>query len=96
MTNKDFYKTLNLEKTRLMHESEQAYEDCKVKRTAMARAWHEVNVLEQADKFGTQELSDAYDDYEEASHASEEADNYLDDIDEAIEKINELMSLYTD
>lgn len=96
MTNKDFYKTLNLEKTRLMHESEQAYEDCKVKRTAMAKAWHKVNELEQADKFGTQELSDAYDEYEETSHASEEADNYLDEIDDAIDKINELISLYTD
>lgn len=94
MTNKDFYKALNLEKTRLMHKSEQAYEDCKVKRFAMARTGHEVNVLEQAGKFGTQELNDAYDDYKEASHASMLADNYLDDIDEAIEKISELISLY--
>ena len=62
----------------------------------MSKAWHKVDALEQADKFGTQELSDAYDDYEEASHASMLADNYFDDIDEAIDKINELMNLYTD
>lgn len=96
MTNQDFYKALNLEKTRLMNESKQAFRDCQIKRGEMSRAWHEVDALERADKFGTQELSDAYDDYEEASHASMLADNYLDDIDEAIEKINDLMSLYTD
>lgn len=96
MTNQDFYKALNLEKTRLMNESKQAFRDCQIKRGEMSRAWHEVDALEQADKFGTQELSDAYDDYEEASHASMIADNYLDDIDKAIEKISDLMSLYTD
>lgn len=96
MTNQDFYKALNLEKTRLMNESKQAFRDCQIKRGEMARAWHEVDALEQAGKFGTQELSDAYDDYEEASHASMLADNYLDDIDEAIEKISDLMSLYAD
>ena len=96
MTNQDFYKALNLEKTRLMNESKQAFRDCQIKRGEMSRAWHEVDALEQAGKFGTQELSDAYDDYEEASHASMLADNYLDDIDEAIEKISDLMSLYTD
>lgn len=96
MTNQDFYKALNLEKTRLMNESKQAFRDCQIKRGEMASAWHKVNALEQAGKFGTQELSDAYDDYEEASHASMLADNYLDDIDEAIEKISDLMSLYTD
>lgn len=96
MTNQDFYKALNLEKTRLMNESKQAFRDCQIKRGEMSRAWHEVDALEQADKFGTQELSDAYDDYEEASHVSMLADNYLDDIDEAIEKINDLMSLYAE
>lgn len=96
MTNQDFYKALNLEKTRLMNESKQAFRDCQIKRGEMSRAWHKVDALEQADKFGTQELSDAYDDYEEASHASMLADNYLDDIDEAIEKISDLMSLYAD
>lgn len=96
MTNKDFYKALNLEKTRLMNEATKAYDDCKVKRSAMMRAWNEVDALERAGKFGTQELSDAYDDYEEASHASMLADNHLDDIDEAIDKINELISLYAD
>lgn len=96
MTNKDFYNTLKAEKERLMNESKQAFRDCQVKRGVMSRAWHAVDALEQANKFGTQELSDAYDDYEEASHASMLADNYLDDIDDAIEKINDLMSLYTD
>lgn len=96
MTNQNFYKALNLEKTRLMNESKQAFRDCQIKRGEMSRAWHEVDALEQAGKFGTQELSDAYDNYEEASHASMLADNYLDDIDEAIEKISDLMSLYTD
>ena len=96
MTNQDFYKALNLEKTRLMNESKQAFRDCQIKRGEMSRAWHEVDALEQADKFGTQELSDAYDDYEEARHASMLADNYLDDIDEAIEKISDLMSLYAE
>lgn len=79
-----------------MNESEQAFNDCQTKHGEMSRAWHEVDALEQADKFGTQELSDAYDAYEEASHASMLADNHLDDIDEAIDKINELMSLYAD
>ena len=96
MTNQDFYNALKAEKERLMNESKQAFRDCQVKRGEMSRAWHEVDALEQADKFGTQELSDAYDDYEEASHTSMLADNYLDDIDEAIEKINELISLYTE
>lgn len=96
MTNKDFYNALNAEKERLMNESEQAFNDCQTKHGEMSRAWHEVDALEQADKFGTQELSDAYDAYEEASHASMLADNHLDDIDEAIDKINELMSLYAD
>ena len=96
MTNHDFYNALKAEKERLMNEREQALNDCQTKHGEMSRAWHEVDALEQADKFGTQELSDAYDDYEEASHASMLADNYLDDIDEAIDKINELMSLYTD
>lgn len=96
MTNQDFYNTLKAEKERLMNESKQAFRDCQIKRGVMSRAWHAVDVLEQADKFGTQELSDAYDDYEEASHASMLADNYLDDIDEAIDKINELISLYAE
>ena len=96
MTNHDFYNTLNAEKERLMNESKQAFRDCQIKRGEMLRAWHEVDTLEQANKFGTQELSDAYDDYKEASRASMLADNYFDYIDEAIDKINELMSLYTD
>ena len=96
MTNHDFYNALKAEKERLMNESEQALNDCQTKHGEMSRAWHEVDALEQAGKFGTQELSDAYDAYEEASHASMLADNYLDDIDEAIDKINELMSLYAD
>ena len=96
MTNQDFYNTLNAEKERLMNESKQAFNDCQVKRGEMAKTWNIVNALENLGKFGTQELSDAYDDYEEASHASMLADNYFDDIDEAINKINELMSLYTD
>lgn len=96
MTNQDFYKALNLEKTRLMNESKQAFNDCQVKRGEMAKAWNIVNALESLGKFGTQELEDAYKVYEEASHASMIADNYLDDIDEAIEKISDLMSLYTD
>lgn len=96
MTNQDFYNTLKAEKERLMNESKQAFRDCQIKRGVMSRAWHAVDALEQANKFGTQELSDAYDDYEEASHASMLADNYLDDIDDAIEKISDLMSLYAD
>ena len=96
MTNQDFYNALKAEKERLMNESKQAFRDCQIKHGEMSKVWHKVDALEQADKFGTQELSDAYDAYEEASHASMLADNYLDDIDEAIDKINELMSLYAD
>lgn len=96
MTNQDFYNTLNAEKERLMNASKQAFRDCQVKRGEMAKTWNIVNALESLGKFGTQELSDAYDAYEKASHASMLADNYLDDIDEAIDKINELMSLYAD
>lgn len=96
MTNQDFYNTLNAEKERLMNESKQAFRDCQIKRGEMLRAWHEVDTLEQANKFGTQELSDAYDAYEEVIHASMLANNHFDDIDEAIDKINELMSLYAD
>lgn len=96
MTNQDFYNTLKAEKERLMNESKQAFRDCQIKRGVMSRAWHAVDALEQANKFGTQELSNAYDNYEEASHASMLADNYLDDIDDAIEKISDLMSLYAE
>ena len=96
MTNQDFYNTLKAEKERLMNESKPAFNDCQVQRGEMAKTWNIVNALESSNKFGTQELSDAYDDYEEASHASMLADNYLDDIDEAIEKINELISLYAE
>lgn len=79
-----------------MNESEQAIRDCQIKHGEMSKAWYKVDALEQADKFGTQELSDAYDACKKASHASMLADNRFDDIDEAIDKINELMSLYTD
>ena len=96
MNNQDFYNTLKVEKERLMNEREQTLNDCQTKHGEMSKAWYKVDALEQADKFGTQELSDAYDDYEEASYASMLADNHFDDIDEAIDKINELMSLYTD
>ena len=96
MTNQDFYNTLKVEKERLMNESKQAFRDCQIKHGKMSKAWHKVDALEQADKFGTQELSDAYDACKKASHASMLADNHFDDIDEAIDKINELMSLYTD
>lgn len=96
MTNQDFYNTLKAEKERLMNESKPAFNDCQVKRGEMAKTWNIVNALESLGKFGTQELSDAYDAYEKASHASMLADNHLDDIDEAIDKINELISLYTD
>lgn len=96
MTNQDFYNTLKAEKERLMNESKQALNYCQTKHGEMSRAWHEVDTLEEAGKFGTQELSDAYDDYKEARRASMLADNYFDIIDEAIDKINELMSLYTD
>ena len=96
MTNPDFYNTLKAEKERLMNESKRAFRDCQTKHGEMSRAWHEVDALEEAGKFGTQELSDAYDARKKASHASMLADNHFDDIDEAIDKINELMSLYTD
>lgn len=96
MTNHDFYNALKAEKERLMNESKQAIRDCQIKHGEMSKAWNIVNALEQANKFGTQELSDAYDAYEETSYASMLADNQFDDIDEAINKINELMSLYTD
>lgn len=96
MTNQDFYNTLKAEKERLMNGSKQAFRDCQIKHGEMSKAWHKVDALEQADKFGTQELSDAYDDYKEASRASMLADNYFDYFDEAIDKINELMSLYAD
>lgn len=96
MTNQDFYNALKAEKERLMNEREQALNDCQTKHGEMSRAWHEVDALEGAGKFGTQELSDAYDAHDEARHASMLADNHFDDIDEAIDKINELMSLYTD
>lgn len=96
MTNQDFYNTLKAEKERLMNESKPAFNDCQVKRGEMAKTWNIVNALESLGKFGTQELNDAYKAYEKASHASMLADNYLDDIDEAIEKINELISLYAE
>lgn len=96
MTNQDFYNTLKAEKEHLMNASKQALNDCQTKRGEMAKTWNIVNALESLGKFGTQELSDAYDNYKEASRASMLADNYFDYIDEAIDKINELMSLYTD
>ena len=96
MTNHDFYNALKAEKERLMSASKQAFRDCQIKHGEMSKAWHEVDAFEEAGKFGTQELSDAYDACKKASHASMLADNHFDDIDEAIDKINELMSLYTD
>ena len=96
MTNQDFYNALKAEKERLMNESKPAFNDCQVKRGEMAKTWNIINALESLGKFGTQELSDAYDACKKASHASMLADNRFDDIDEAIDKINELMSLYTD
>ena len=96
MTNHDFYNALKAEKERLMSASKQAFRDCQTKHGEMSRAWHEVDALEEAGKFGTQELSDAYDACKKASHASMLADNYFDNIDESIDKINELMNLYTD
>ena len=96
MTNQDFYNALKAEKERLMNESKPAFNDCQVKRGEMAKTWNIINALESLGKFGTQELSDAYEAYEKASHASMLADNHFDDIDEAIDKINELMSLYAD
>ena len=96
MTNQDFYNALKAEKERLMNEREQALNDCQTKHGEMSRAWHEADALEEAGKFGTQELSNAYDACKKASHASMLADNRFDNIDEAIDKINELMNLYTD
>ena len=96
MTNQDFYNALKAEKERLMNEREQALNDCQTKHGEMSRAWHEVDALEEAGKFGTQELSDAYDACKKASHASMLADNHSDNIDQAINKINKLMTLYTD
>ena len=96
MTNQDFYNALKAEKERLMNESKPAFNDCQVKRGEMAKTWNIINALESLGKFGTQELSDAYDTCKKASHASMLADNHFDDIDEAIDKINELMSLYAD
>lgn len=96
MTNQDFYNALKAEKERLMNASKPAFNDCQTKHGEMAKTWNIVNALESLGKFGTQELSDAYDAYEKASHASMLADNRFDDIDEAIDKINELMSLYAD
>lgn len=94
MTNKNFYNALKAEKERLMNESKQASRDCQIKHGEMSKAWNIVNALESLGKFGTQELSNAYDNYEEASYASMLADNHSDDIDEAIDKINGLMGLY--
>ena len=96
MTNQDFYNTLKAEKERLMNASKQALNDCQTKHGEMAKTWNIINALESLGKFGTQELSNTYEAYEKASHASMLADNHFDDIDEAIDKINELMSLYAD
>lgn len=98
MTNKDFLKTLSLEKTRLEHELTTATGKADDLDDMETLAWTAVVTMEHApEEAYTREQCEAiYDAYEQAMRASEEQADYVDEIENAIEKIKSLMEMYED
>lgn len=97
MTNKDFLKTLSLEKTRLEHELAAATEKADDLDDKETLAWTAVVTMEHAPEEDYREQCEAiYDAYEQAMRASEEQTDYVEEIENTIEKIKSLMEMYED
>lgn len=98
MTNTEFLKTLSLEKTRLEHELITATEKADNLDTVEALAWTAVITMEHApeEEYTREQCEALYDAYELAIRASEEQADYVEEIENAIEKIKSLMEMYED
>lgn len=98
MTNTEFLKTLSLEKTRLEHELTTATEKADDLDDAETLAWAMVVTMEYApeEEYTREQCEVIYDTYEQAMRASEEQDEYVEEIENAIEKIKSLMEMYED
>lgn len=98
MTNKDFLKTLSLEKTRLEHELTTATEKADDLDDMETLAWTAVVTMEYApeEEYTREQREAIYDAYEQAMRASEEQADYVEEIENAIEKIKSLMEMYED
>ena len=98
MTNKDFLKTLSLEKTRLEHELTTATEKADKLDDAETLAWAAVVAMEHApeEEYTREQCEAIYDAYEQAMRASEEQADYVEEIENAIEKIKSLIEMYED
>lgn len=98
MTNTEFLKTLSLEKTRLEHELTTATEKADDLDDAETLAWAAVVAMEHApeEEYTHEQCEAIYDAYEQAMRASEEQDEYVEEIENAIEKIKSLMEMYED
>ena len=96
MTNKDFLKTLSLEKTRLEHELTTEKADNLDDMETLA--WTAVVTMEHApeEEYTREQCEAIYDAYEQAMRTSEEQADYVEEIENAIEKIKSLMEMYED
>lgn len=98
MTNKDFLKTLSLEKTRLEHELTTATEKADDLDDKETLAWAAAVTMEYApeEEYTREQCEAIYDAYEQAMRASEEQADYVEEIENTIEKIKSLMEMYED
>lgn len=98
MTNTEFLKTLSLEKTRLEHELTTATEKADDLDDAETLAWAAVVAMEHApeEEYTREQCEAIYDAYEQAMRASEEQADYVEEIENAIEKIKSLIEMYED
>ena len=98
MTNKDFLKTLSLEKTRLDHELTTATEKADDLDDKETLAWAAVVTMEHApeEEYTREQCEAIYDAYEQAMRASEGQADYVEEIENTIEKIKSLMEMYED
>lgn len=98
MTNTEFLKTLSLEKTRLEHELTTATEKADDLDDKETLAWTAVVTMEHSpeEDYTREQCETIYDAYEQAMRASEEQDEYVEEIENAIEKIKSLMEMYED
>lgn len=98
MTNKDFLKTLSLEKTRLEHELATATKKADDLDDTETLAWTAVVTMEHApeEDYTREQCEAIYDAYEQAMRVSEEQADYVEEIENTIEKIKSLMEMYED
>lgn len=98
MTNTEFLKTLSLEKTRLDHELTTATEKADNLDDAETLAWAAVVAMEHApeEEYTREQCEAIYDAYEQAMRASKEQADYVEEIENTIEKIKSLMEMYED